>query len=147
MMNMTRHKPTSLRSELTKPQRKAEFGQALVELGILVPVIVFLLVGVVDFGRILMVRHVITNAAREGVRVAIISDQSTSSEATETVQSYLSRGGLDPAQATISVSGTTAEAGQPSVVAVTYQVTSLALKMIHASSTITMDATSTMPHE
>jgi len=145
MMDETRHEPIQ-RGGSFRSQWRAESGQGLVELGILVPVLVVILVGVVDFGRILMVRHVITNAAREGARIAIV-DQS-SSRAYDTVRSYLQGGGLSTGQATITINGANATTGEMTDVTVTYQVTSLALRMVHASSsTITLRSVSSMPHE
>lgn len=144
MMNATGYKSPQ-RSNSIRPRRKAESGQSLVELGILAPVLVFVLVGVVDFGRIFMVEQVITNAAREGARVAVVDTSSTL--ASQTVQSYMQGAGLDMSQATITITGANAATGQPTVVAITYKVTSLALQLVHANSNITLSATSSMLHE
>jgi Flp pilus assembly protein TadG len=45
-------------------------GQALVELAIILPVILLLLLGALDFGRVYYAQITITNAAKEGVLVA-----------------------------------------------------------------------------
>jgi Flp pilus assembly protein TadG len=147
MMKATKHRLTGPLDSSIRPQRRADSGQSLVELGILVPVFVVILVGVLDFGRILMVRHIITNAAREGARVASVADQYSSSPL-ETTRSYLERGGLSLSQATITITGANAPSGQPTTVTVSYQVTSLALQVVHASSSaITLSTTSSMLRE
>ena len=143
MIDETGHKP---KCAAIRFRWGPESGQGLIELGILVPVLVFILVGVVDFGRILMVRHVVTNAAREGARVASVDQKS--SKAYDTVRTYLQNGGLNAGQAAITINGANATSGQMTDVTVTYPVTSLILQMVHASSnTITLRSASSLPHE
>lgn len=48
-------------------------GQALVEFAILLPVLLLLLLGIIEFGLLLFNQHVITNASREGARYGIVS--------------------------------------------------------------------------
>ena len=43
-------------------------GQSLIELALILPVLMFILVGIVDFGRVFNAYIIITNAAREGAR-------------------------------------------------------------------------------
>jgi Flp pilus assembly protein TadG len=146
-MNITGHKPTWQRNSIGSDGR-SESGQGLAEVGILVPVLVLLLVGIVDFSRIFMVRHVITNAAREGARVAAAADSTTSSQAAQAVQSILQGGGVSANQATVSISGTTAAAEQPATVTITYPMTSMALRMLCVSNTtVSLSSTSSVPHE
>ncbi|MHA7239876.1 TadE/TadG family type IV pilus assembly protein [Arthrobacter sp. TMS1-12-1] len=52
---------------------KAERGAAAVEMALLLPVLIFLLLGIMEFGRAFNVQATLTNAAREGVRVMAIS--------------------------------------------------------------------------
>lgn len=47
---------------------KAQRGQSLVELALLVPVLILILIGIIDFGRVFNAYITITNAAREGAR-------------------------------------------------------------------------------
>ena len=51
-------------------------GAAVVEFAILLPLILLVIAGIVDFGRMFFVQVQITNAAREGVRAAAISTAS-----------------------------------------------------------------------
>jgi TadE-like protein len=47
-------------------------GQALVEFALAVPVLLVILVGLFDFGRAIFAYNSLSNAAREGARVAIV---------------------------------------------------------------------------
>jgi len=53
--------------------REAQRGQNLVEFALLAPFLFLLLLGMVDLGRALYYANDLTNAAREGARVAILS--------------------------------------------------------------------------
>jgi len=50
-----------------------EEGTALVEFAVVLPVLVFLLIGMIEFGLLLYNQQVITNASREGARYGIVS--------------------------------------------------------------------------
>jgi len=54
--------------------RDAERGQSLVEFALVLPVLILLLMGIVDFGRILSIHELISVAARDGARYASIDD-------------------------------------------------------------------------
>lgn len=121
-------------------------GQSLVEFGLMAIVLVTVLVGIVDFGRVLMVQHIITNAAREGAHAAILGNMDSAQVRTE-VERYLQQSGLAVDQATITVTGANASSGQPVVVEVEYPVDSIILKLIHTNTRITLNSASRMLHE
>ena len=52
------------------PRRGAEAGQALAEMGIVITVVVFMALGIIEFGRAWMIANVVTTAARDGARAA-----------------------------------------------------------------------------
>lgn len=54
--------------------RKNERGAVAVELALLLPVLILLLLGIMEFGRVYNTQVTLTNAAREGVRVMAISN-------------------------------------------------------------------------
>jgi len=56
------HRKTKLRG-LTQAKQPA---QALIELALLLPIVLILVLGSIDFGRMFITRIVLTNAAREG---------------------------------------------------------------------------------
>ena len=70
-------------------------GQALLETAITLPIILLVAVGIFEFGRAYQVQQVLTNAAREGARVAVLPGV-TDAVVTTTVRSYLTNGGLTP---------------------------------------------------
>ena len=81
-------------------------GSAMVEMAMILPLLVVLLIGLVEFSRILMVKQVITNAAREGARAGAIrlDDSGALSTALQVSQHYLTSSGLNTGPASISPS-------------------------------------------
>ena len=73
--------------------RRNERGAALIETAITIPIILLVAVGIFEFGRAYQTWQVLTNAAREGARVAILSDK-TADEVTAAVRNYMQAGGL-----------------------------------------------------
>ena len=51
---------------------KSEKGQSMVELALILPIIILILFGILEFGRIFYSYIVITNAAREGARAGAV---------------------------------------------------------------------------
>ena len=56
-----------MKSELLKDQKK-EKGQALVEFALTITLFLFLVLGIIEIGRVLFYINAITSAAREGAR-------------------------------------------------------------------------------
>ena len=77
----------------TPVRRRGERGAALLEAAITVPIILLISVGIFEFGRAYQTWQVLTNAAREGARVAILEGP-TDADVRSRVNSYLSGGGL-----------------------------------------------------
>jgi len=87
-------------------------GAALVEAALVLPIMVTMVLGVVEFGRAQMVSQIVTNAAREGARVAIRDDGSNATVA-QVVQTFMNSSlGVDPNSVGVSVTVTPA-AGNP----------------------------------
>ena len=57
------------------PRRESEDGAAAVEFALVLPVLLLLIFGIVDFGRMLNAKITINQAAREGARAAALVDQ------------------------------------------------------------------------
>ncbi|MFZ5631240.1 MAG: TadE/TadG family type IV pilus assembly protein [Bacillota bacterium] len=57
---------------MKRPFLKNQRGQAMVELALVLPILLILFMGVIEFGRIFHTYLMITNASREGARVAIV---------------------------------------------------------------------------
>lgn len=79
-------------------------GQALVEFALLLPFIMLVLIGIVEFGRAWNAKQMVTDAAREGARWAVVGNPAitTQSQVSDTVKRYIARGGFDTSQVTIS---------------------------------------------
>ena len=73
--------------------RKNERGAALIETAVTIPIILLVAVGIFEFGRAYQTWQVLTNAAREGARQAVLVDKSDA-DVQSTVQNYMKAGGL-----------------------------------------------------
>src|SRR4029079_7300001 len=63
-------------------------GAAVVEFAVVSPVFFLLIFGMIEYGRLVMVQQVLTNASREGARVGVL-DGSTQADVTTAVNNYL----------------------------------------------------------
>lgn len=72
---------------------KTERGAALLEAAITVPIILLISVGIFEFGRAYQTWQVLTNASREGARLAVIVGTPDADVRTR-VNQYLTGGGL-----------------------------------------------------
>jgi Flp pilus assembly protein TadG len=70
-----------------------EKGNALIETAIVMPIILLICVGIFEFGRAYQTWQVLTNAAREGARLAVITG-STDADVTARVRTYMQSGSL-----------------------------------------------------
>jgi Flp pilus assembly protein TadG len=77
-------------------------GAAVVEFAVLLPVIVLLVAGVWEVGRMVEVNQMLTNAAREGARQAATGNWTNAQVAT-IVQNYLTKAGINAAHVSVVV--------------------------------------------
>jgi Flp pilus assembly protein TadG len=70
-----------------------ERGAALLEAAITIPLILLISVAIFEFGRAFQTWQVLTNAAREGARIAVING-TTDEQIRTRVRDYLDAGGL-----------------------------------------------------
>jgi len=87
---------------VTKRQVAARPAAAAVEFAIILPLLVFLLFGIWEVGRMVQVQQILDNAAREGARSASTGARSLS-EVEQIVERNLSAGGLNTTGLTIRV--------------------------------------------
>ncbi len=85
-------------------------GTAAVEFAVVAPVFFILVFGMIEYGRAVMVQQVITNAAREGARIAVIPGATTTS-VTSAVGTYLTNSGISGATPSVSPDPSTATNG------------------------------------
>lgn len=77
-------------------------GAAMVEFAVVAPIFFLIVFGVIEFGRGLMVQQLLTNAARNGARTAILGNSSTSS-IQASVKAELKKLGLSTTNTTVNV--------------------------------------------
>ncbi len=88
------------------------------EFAIVAPVFFLLVFGMIEYGRMVMVQQVITNASREGARVGVL-DGATTAAVTTAVESYLQSAGIQGATVGVTPSPpSSAGYGAPVTVAV-----------------------------
>ena len=147
----------SSKSGLRSPTKDRR-GATLVETALVLPVCFLLVLGLFDFCRLLMVREVIDNAAREGARYATVSTATVNSAAVQSlVQNYLA--GQLPSSATIQVylvdpatganlgDWTTAQLGQAIAVQIQANYTPMLSKFSFLPVTVPLTATAIMRSE
>lgn len=57
--------------------RSTQKGQAIVEMALVMPLLIMLLFGIVEFGRVLNTYMVVTNLSREGARIGAVGGSDT----------------------------------------------------------------------
>jgi Flp pilus assembly protein TadG len=83
-----------MRSQTTLVRRLGgQRGQALIETALTLPIVLVLSISIFEFGRALQVWQLLTNAAREGARVAVLPGSTTQAVQTR-VLTYMEAGGL-----------------------------------------------------
>ena len=72
---------------------KSERGAELIEMALILPLLLLILVGISDFGFLFSRYEVLTNAAREGARLAVLAGYNTA-DVQSRVCAYLTSGGV-----------------------------------------------------
>jgi len=72
-----------------------------VEFAVVAPLFFLMVFGMIEFGRMIMVQQVITNASREGARMAVLDGASTAA-VRAAVQTYLQGATIQNAQTTVN---------------------------------------------
>jgi len=87
---------------------KSDRGTALIEVALTLPILLLVSIGIIEFGRAYQTQQVLTNAAREGARVAVLPSQPVDAVTTR-VNAYLAAGQIQLDQShtpTITVTAT-----------------------------------------
>lgn len=78
-------------------------GQALVEFALVVPLVLLLVVGMLEFAKAWNVHQIMTDALREGARRAVLADGWPLDSVYAPMWRYLAQSGYDPTYATMEV--------------------------------------------
>jgi Flp pilus assembly protein TadG len=92
--------PSGKLDKVCRSYRKKRRGAAAVEFAVVAPIFLLLVLGMIEYGRMVMVQQVITNASREGARCAVL-DGSAYQDVIDTVQGYLTSGSVSGATVTV----------------------------------------------
>lgn len=87
-------------------RRLGHKGQALVELALVLPVILLILVGMLEFARGWNLHQTMTDAVREGARRAVLADGWPVDSVYAPMWRYLEQAGYDPSYASMGVCNT-----------------------------------------
>ncbi len=125
---------------------KSQKGQSLIELALVLPVLLLILLGIVDFGKAYVTLVALNDAASEGATYASIDPTATTEIANRAAGS--AGGGLaefDPANVTVAYANPAA--GQPITVTVTYeyQVLTPVISMLLPDGKLVLAAHATQP--
>lgn len=83
-----------------RSRRPSESGQALVEFALLLPVVLLLVVGMLEFARAWNLHQVMTDAAREGARRMVLNEATSDwDDARHAMWDHLAQFGYDPSYA------------------------------------------------
>jgi len=123
---------------------------AAVEFALVLPLLLILMFGIVEFGLAWYSKQVLTNASREGARAGIVwqDPKMTDSEITAVVQNYLTQSGFTQ-PVTVTVTGAGGASGDPLTVKVSENYSFNVLPGFVAAVTgqITIESTTVMRHE
>jgi Flp pilus assembly protein TadG len=86
-------RPAAIASSRLRRLLSGDRGTALIETAMTLPLLLLVSVGIFEFGRAFQTWQVLTNAAREGARLAVMPS-STDAAVKARVQSYLTSGQL-----------------------------------------------------
>jgi Flp pilus assembly protein TadG len=143
-------------SSRTRRLARSESGAELIEFSLTLPLLLLIVLGIIEFGFMFREYEVVTNAAREGARIAILPGYADG-DVTARVNDYLTTAGLDtdlatvdPGTATPTSVGAVCVSMKPVTVTYQHAVPFLSGIMSYFDSsigTITLTATSSMRTE
>jgi len=129
--------------------RLDERGASAVEFALVLPVLMLILFGTIEFGMVMYSREVLTNASREGARAGIVQQipKPTTGEIQSVVTTYLSGTGINPANVTITVSGAGSVFPNNLTVSASYPYQFFAPGILGLGSSITLTTQTVLRHE
>ncbi len=128
---------------------RSESGGSAVEFALLLPVLMMILFGIIEFGMALNRQSILTNASREGARLGIVQSipAITTAAINAAIDNYLTAAGIPPGNVTraIVAGGIT---GTPVTVTLTLPYTYVVLPgLTSIVPTINLTAQTVMRHE
>lgn len=93
-------------------------AQALVEMALVLTILLLLLAGIIEFGRVFSAQLIVSHASREGARLGVINPDDTVIAA----RAKDAAGALDTTKVTVTISASSRERGEQLTVQVEYPV-------------------------
>jgi hypothetical protein len=87
-----------------KRPRRGDSGEALLEIALVLPILLLLSMGMLDFGRAFHAKNIVDQAAREAARVAAVSNDDVAL-ATGRAAAIMDGAGIGPYTTTVSAIG------------------------------------------
>jgi Flp pilus assembly protein TadG len=112
---------TSAKRRIQRP--RSDRGSAAVELALVLPLLLLLVFGTIDFGRMIAWKITITQAAREGVRVWALGNGTATVPSAGDVQTAVSSAACASSTCAATAAETSCTDGQPTTVTVSYPFT------------------------
>ena len=122
----------------SRQRREGERGQATVEFALILPILVIVLFGTIEFGHAFWTYQQVSAAASEGARRAAVSRNSDSRDAD--IETAVTNASPNLTGALTVNSASTWAPGQPVTVTITYQLDSIGMGLL---STLGFDGTLT----
>ena len=129
--------------------RLNERGASAVEFALLLPLLMLILFGTIEFGMVMYSREVLTNASREGARAGIVQQtpKPTQGQIEAVVTNYLTNTGIDPANVDVSVTGAQGVFPNNLTVSTSYPYQFFAPGILGLGNSITLTTQTVMRHE
>jgi len=101
---------------------RSDDGQAVVEFALVTPILLFLILGLVEFSRAWNAQQVLTDSARESLRNSVVANPDFTYAAMRgLIDQALLRASLDPSLADVTVEGWKAGTGTPARIRIDYR--------------------------
>lgn len=133
----------------TRRRLQSESGASAVEFALLLPVLVMILFGIIEFGFAMYRQTILTNASREGARLGIVQSTPpiTAGQINAAIDTYLTPAGINPADVSRAIIPG-AVTGAPVRVTLTLPYTFVTLpQLTGVTPTINLTAWTEMRHE
>ena len=129
---------------------RSESGASAVEFALLLPVLMMILFGIIEFGLALHRQAILTNASREGARLGIVQSVPaiTTGQIDTAINNYLGPAGIIPGTVARTIVGAGGVTGVPVIVTLTLPYTFAVLPgLTSITPTINLVAQTVMRHE
>lgn len=145
--------PSCAEASPTPPsRRRVRRAAAAVEFAIVAPLLFVIILGTIEFGRMMMVLELLNNAARNGARLGVVSGNDTAA-VQQAVTDTLTSTSVSGATSTVQVNGTSADvntAATGDTITVTVSVPASSVSWLPSALFLggkTLTSTASMRHE